>query len=344
LSKDRVFRGRAIVVRDLMKTYVTYLRKGLFGRERKEVVALRGISFDVLSGEVFGLLGPNGAGKTTTVKILSTLLLPDKGEARVLGFDVVKEANKVRKVIGVSLSVEKGFFWKLTGRENLIYFGMLYGMNGPSLKKRVNEVLNLVGLESLGVSDKLYEEYSLGMKARLSIARALLTDPELLILDEPTLGLDPPSARTLRELLVRIAHEKGKTVLVTTHNMFEAEIVCDRVAIINEGRIVAVDKVESLKQKVADRISLEISAKLPADVSAKFLVSLIREKTGMPSEAFAEDEGFRIKVVTPPSESRDVTSAVLKLLHENRCSIRRVEVKEPTLEDVFIQLTGRTGF
>lgn len=337
-------KDKAVVVRDLAKTYVTYLRKGLFGRERKEVVALRGISFEVMTGEVFGLLGPNGAGKTTTVKILSTLLLPDKGEARILGFDVMREATKVRKIIGVSLSVERGFFWKLTGRENLTYFGMLYGMNGLVLKRRVNEVLNLVGLENLGVSDKLYEEYSLGMKARLSIARALLTDPELLILDEPTLGLDPPSARTLRELLVKIAHNEGKTVLVTTHNMFEAEMVCDRVAIINEGRIVAVDKVDVLKQKVADRVSLEISAQLPADVSAKFLVSLIREKIGMPSEAFSEEEGFRIKVITPPNESGEVTSEVLKLLHEKKCNVRKVEIKEPTLEDVFIQLTGKTGF
>ena len=334
----------AITVRNLKKNYTTYLRKGLFKREKKIVEALKGISFEVYRGEVFGLLGPNGAGKTTTVKILSTLLLPDSGEAKILSFDVVKEAAKVRKVIGVSLTVEKGFFWKLTGRENLTYFGMLYGIDGEPLKRRVEEVLDMVGLKSLGVADKLYEEYSLGMKARLSIARALITNPEVLILDEPTLGLDPPSARTLRELLVRIAHEERKTVLVTTHNMFEAEIVCDRIAIINEGRIIALDTVEKLKESVADNISLEIFALLPANISVKTVISAIKNKTGLLSDAFAENGGFRIKVVIPPKESDEATSKILRLLHEYKCSVRRVEVKEPTLEDVFIQLTGRKGF
>ncbi|RLE76219.1 MAG: ABC transporter ATP-binding protein [Thermoprotei archaeon] len=334
----------AITVRNLKKNYTTYLRKGLFKREKKIVEALKGISFEVYRGEVFGLLGPNGAGKTTTVKILSTLLLPDSGEAKILGFDVVKEAAKVRKVIGVSLTVEKGFFWKLTGRENLTYFGMLYGIDGEPLKRRVEEVLDMVGLKNLGVADKLYEEYSLGMKARLSIARALITNPEVLILDEPTLGLDPPSARTLRELLVKIAHEERKTVLVTTHNMFEAEIVCDRIAIINEGRIIALDIVEKLKESVADNISLEIFALLPANISVKTVISAIQNKTGLLSDAFAENGGFRIKVVIPPKESDEATSKILRLLHEYKCSVRRVEVKEPTLEDVFIQLTGRKGF
>jgi len=335
---------KAIIVKNLTKSYVTYLRKGLFKREKKIVHALKGISFDVKKGEVFGLLGPNGAGKTTTVKILSTLLLPDGGEARVLGYDVVKEAAKVRKVIGVSLSVEKGFFWKLTGRENLIYFGMLYGLNGEYLKNRVEELLELVGLKQLEVGDKLYEEYSLGMKARLSLARALLIDPQLVILDEPTLGLDPPSARMLREMLVKIAHKEGKTVLITTHNMFEAEIVCDRVAIINEGEIIALDTVEGLKQRVADNMSLEIFAFLPAEVPQETLLLKLRETTGHPSSIFAENGGYRVKVVVPPGNVDEITAKALRVLHEHKCSVRRVEIREPTLEDVFIKLTGKTGF
>jgi len=217
-------------------------------------------------------------------------------------------------------------------------------MNGYLLKKRVEEILDLVGLNQLGVTDKLYEEYSLGMKARLSIARALITDPEVLILDEPTLGLDPPSARTLRELLVKIAHEKGKTVLVTTHNMFEAEIVCDKIAIINEGRIIALDTVENLKRSVANNVALEIFAFLPANIPVKSIVENIRDKTGIATDAFAENGGFRIKIVVPPRESDEITSKVLRILHEYKCSVKRVEVREPTLEDVFIQLTGKTGF
>ncbi len=334
----------SIIARNLRKIYSTYLRKGLIKRERQEVHALKGVSFSVKRGEVFGLLGPNGAGKTTTVKILSTLLLPDGGEARILGFDVVKDASKVRKLIGVSLTVEKGFFWKLTGRENLTYFGMLYGLDGQELRASVQQCLELVGLTSLGVADKLYEEYSLGMKARLSIARALITDPEVLILDEPTLGLDPPSARTLRELLVELAHKKGKTVLVTTHNMFEAEILCDRVAIINEGKIVALDEVEKLKRRLAGKVSLEIIAAPPAKVPVTSLIETVRSLIGAPSKAFPENGLVRLKVVQPLERVEETTSRVLDILHRKGCKIRRVEVKEPNLEDVFIHLTGRKGF
>ncbi len=336
--------GEAILARDLKKVYITYLRKGLIKKEKKEVHALKGISFSVKKGEVFGLLGPNGAGKTTTVKILSTLLLPDGGEARVMGHDVVEEASEVRKLIGVSLTVEKGFFWKLTGRENLTYFGMLYGLDGNELRRRVHEVLDMVGLTGLEAADKLYEEYSLGMKARLSIARAMITDPEVLILDEPTLGLDPPSARTLRELLVRLAHEEGKTVLVTTHNMFEAEILCDRVAIINEGKIIALDFVESLKRSLAGRVSLEVIVAPPAKVRVNSLIEKIRAAVEASAEAFPENGLVRFKVVQSPERIEETTSMVLDILHKGRCRVRRVEVKEPTLEDVFIHLTGKTGF
>ncbi|MEM4811081.1 MAG: ABC transporter ATP-binding protein, partial [Thermofilum sp.] len=150
----------------------------------------------------------NGAGKSTLVKILATVLLPDSGTARILGHDIVEERREVRRLIGVMLSVERGFFLKLTGRENLKYFGMLYGLSGSALEKRVQEVLREVGL--LKNADKPFEEYSLGMKARLGIARALLNDPEVLILDEPTLGLDPVSARRVRALIRSLAKEGGK--------------------------------------------------------------------------------------------------------------------------------------
>ncbi|MDK2371762.1 MAG: ABC transporter ATP-binding protein [Candidatus Korarchaeota archaeon] len=329
-----------VAAENLRKSYETYLRRGLFNRERKVVEALKGVSFRIYRGEVFGLLGPNGAGKTTTVKILSTLLLPDSGAATVLGYDVVKEAVEVRRRIGVSLTVEKGFFWKLTGRENLMYFGMLYGMDGAELRKRVQKMLELVGLEELGSSDKLYEEYSLGMKARLSIARALLTDPELLILDEPTLGLDPPSARLLRELLIKVAHQEGKTVLITTHNMFEAEIMCDRLAIINEGAIVAMDTVEGLKKLVSDEITLEMLVVLPAKVSIKQLREEISEAVSSRVEVDPTEEGTRIRVVMRSLEKEQATQEMLRRLHSMGCSVRRIEVKEPTLEDVFIELTG----
>lgn len=329
-----------IFAENLKKSYITYLRRGLLKREKRVVQALKGISFRILKGEIFGLLGLNGAGKTTTVKILSTLLLPDSGRATVLGYDVVKDAVEVRKRIGVSLTVEKGFFWKLTGRENLTYFGMLYGLDGPELKDKVQLVLELLGLEELGVSDKLYEEYSLGMKARLSIARALLTDPELLILDEPTLGLDPPSARRIRELLIEIAHRQGMTVLITTHNMFEAEMVCDRLAIINEGDIVALDTVEGLKRRVSEKVALEILAALPARLNIDQLKGEISAYVPDKVDVEPTDEGTRIRVVVDPAEKEILTQEILRKLYSMGCSVRRIDVKGPSLEDVFIELTG----
>ncbi len=334
----------AIEANDLVKNYVSFIRRGIFGRRRVVVEALKGVSFGVLKGEVFGLLGPNGAGKTTTVKILCTLLLPDSGTATILGYDVVKDASKVRRIIGVSLTVEKGFYWKLTGKENLKYFGMLYGLDGKFLEDRVNMLLELVGLRKLGVEDKLYEEYSLGMKARLSLARALLTDPPVIILDEPTLGLDPPSARCLREMLVKLAHEEGKTVLMTTHNMFEAEMVCDRVAIIDRGEIIVMGTVDELKKRVAGSVGIEMFVLTSARASLDSIALKIREGIGVPCSIVGENGGYRIKIVSPSDEVDEVTSRTLRILHDHKCSVRRIEVKEPTLEDVFIKLTGRTGF
>jgi ABC-2 type transport system ATP-binding protein len=162
----------AVLVEGLVKNYVTYARKGFFRKEKRIIHALKGVSFNVRWGEVFGLLGPNGAGKTTTVKIITTLLLPDGGKAIVNGYDVIREPIKVRASIGVVLNVERGFFWKLTGRENLKYFGMLRGLKGKEFEESIDRVASLVGLDELSAIDKLYEEYSLGMKARLALARA----------------------------------------------------------------------------------------------------------------------------------------------------------------------------
>ncbi|MEM1529861.1 MAG: ABC transporter ATP-binding protein, partial [Desulfurococcaceae archaeon] len=209
----------AVEAVNLVKKYRTKKRLGLFKSAVEVVEALRGVSFKAGYGEVVGLLGPNGAGKTTTIKILATLLLPDSGEARVAGYDVVKEADKVRKNIGLMLTVERGFYGKLTGRENLEYFATLYGMSGGKAKERINYLIKLLELDRLGGDYKLYEEFSLGMKARLSLARALLSDAPILLLDEPTLGLDPPSARKIRELVKELAHHGGKAILYTTHNM-----------------------------------------------------------------------------------------------------------------------------
>lgn len=335
--------GRAIEAEGLIKHYVTSLRRGWFRREKVVVEALKGVSFDVKYGEVFGLLGPNGAGKTTTVKILTTLLLPDGGTAKVAGYDVIESPGMVRRSIGVTLTVEKGFFWKLTGRENLMYFGMLRGLKGKALKDRVEGLLKVLGLERLKASDKFYEEYSLGMKARLSLARALLTDPPILILDEPTLGLDPPSARAMRELLVRLAGEEGKAILMTTHNMFEAEMVCDRVAIIDEGRIIALGTVEELKRMVAKRIAVNITASSPS-FNIETLKSRLSNLVGGGLGLSVDDEGrLRVRIISKAGEEEANLAEAVRLLSSLGVKVNRVELEEPTLEDVFITLTGKRG-
>ena len=335
--------AEAIEVKDLTKRYTSSLKKGWFRREKMIVKALKKISFNVKYGEVFGLLGPNGAGKTTTVKILATLLLPDGGSAKVAGYDVVEFSSIVRNNIGVTLTVEKGFFWKLTGRENLKYFGMLMGIKGDKLDRRVNELLNGLGLERLGVSDKFYEEYSLGMKARLSLARALLKDPPILILDEPTLGLDPPSARAMRELLIKLAKEDGKAILLTTHNMFEAEMICDRVAIIDEGRIISLGKVDELKRMVARRVIIDIVASgtpIGIDTIKDRISEMIEGNVGLS----IDDKGrLRIRILSRAGSEEANLAEAIKILSNLSIRVNRVRLEEPTLEDVFIALTGKSG-
>jgi ABC-2 type transport system ATP-binding protein len=215
---------------------------------RERFRAVDAIDLRVEEGEIFGVLGPNGAGKTTTLKMLATLLEPTSGEARVLGIDVRARPREIRARLGAMLSGERSLYWKLTGRENLEYFAALYHVPPRQTRARIDGVLAAVGLADR--ADDYVERYSTGMRQRLALARALLPDPPLLILDEPTVGLDPQAARDLRER-VRELRRQGRTVLLTTHYMEEADQLCDRVAIIDHGRIVALDTPAKLKRTFA---------------------------------------------------------------------------------------------
>src|SRR5438552_9462057 len=239
----------AIETLGLTKTYPPRKRR-LWERLRRvpakpALTALSGVDLVVREGELYGLLGPNGAGKTTLVKILSTLLLPTRGEARVAGLDVRDDADAVRRRVGVVLGGERALYWRLTARENLWYFSQLYDMPGAKARAKIDEVLALVGLTDR--ADDKVENYSKGMKQRLHIARGLLTDPEILLLDEPTIGLDPHAARTLRELVRDLVDKHGRTVVLTTHYMYEADELSDRVGILHKGRIIAEGSPEALK-------------------------------------------------------------------------------------------------
>jgi ABC-2 type transport system ATP-binding protein len=217
----------------LNKTFRT--KTGLWKIKTKETCAVEDVSFAIEKGELFGLLGPNGAGKTTTVKMLTTLLLPSGGTAKILGLDVVKQTAEVRKHIGFAFSGSRGLYNRLTAVQNLKYFAELYALDPEMTRKRIPELLGLVGLADRG-EDRV-KTYSSGMTQRLHLARALLHNPEVLFLDEPTVGIDPVGSRELRATIKSLL-ALGKTILLTTHYMAEAEELCHRIAIIKQGRIV----------------------------------------------------------------------------------------------------------
>ncbi len=263
------------------------------------VKAVDGVSFSVQEGEIFGLLGPNGAGKTTTVRLLSGQLRPSAGTARVAGFDVVNERHKVKSFINVVFE-QQNLYERLSGRENLAFQARLYGVP----LRRVDEVLELVGLSKR--ADERVRNYSNGMKQRLLIARALLNRPRVLFLDEPTKGLDPHIARSIRKLIAELSRE-GITIFLTTHYMEEAEQLCHRVAFINEGRIVALDKPQTLKVSYGNR---KVRALL---------------KDGREVEFSLDD----------PAEGRRLGELA------SRGEILTLHSQEATLEEVFVRLTGR---
>ena len=233
----------AIVVRDLTRSFRK--RKGWF-RSGELVEAVRGISFDVPQGTIFGILGPNGAGKTTTIKMLSTLLVPTSGTATINGFDVERDELMVRRQLGVLFGGDKGLYNQLNGYENLRYFGRLYGMDDTAIKRRSAELLAKVSLTDR--ASERVESYSRGMKQRLHIAKTLLHEPIVTILDEPTIGLDPSAAIEVRELIANLIPDH--TVLLTTHDMHEADILCRDIAIVDRGLIVAQGSPAELKARL----------------------------------------------------------------------------------------------
>jgi ABC-2 type transport system ATP-binding protein len=303
---------------------------GVFRRTHKEIVALADVTFDIASGELFGLLGPNGAGKTTTVKMLATLLLPTTGKACVLGFDVVAQARQVQERIGFIFGGERGLYWRLSGSDNLRYFASLYHVEPEVSKKRIPYLLELVGLKDRG--DERVEGYSRGMKQRLHVARTLLHDPEVLFLDEPTIGLDPVGAREFRQVILDLQAER-KTILLTTHYMFEADQLCDRVAVINHGRLVALDTPGSLKRLVSDLSVIEVEVYgIPPETFEK-----IKSRPYVDSLAVNNQDQKQLLLVNSLRGAEIVPELIADL---NGLRIGKVLVREPTLEDAYVRLVG----
>jgi ABC-2 type transport system ATP-binding protein len=318
----------AIEIKNLRRVYRAKI--GVLRRTVKEVVAIEDISFGVGDGELFGLLGPNGAGKTTTIKILTTLLLPTSGSAQVLGCDVVKEADPVRRQIGFIFGGERGLYWRLSGIDNLRYFGSLYHVDPDVVKKRIPYLLELVGLSDRG--HEKVEGYSRGMKQRLHVARTLLHDPQILFLDEPTIGLDPVGAREFRQVILDLQAER-KTILLTTHYMFEADALCDRVGVINQGRIIALDSPEGLKRHVSDLSVIELEVfGIPPEVAG--------ELRGLPfvDSVAVENRDQRQLLLVHSLRGSEAVPDLLAAM--NGLRVGRVSVREPTLEDAYVRLVG----
>jgi ABC-2 type transport system ATP-binding protein len=313
---------------DLRRTYRT--STGTLRRRSLEVEAVRGVSFEVGEGELFGLLGPNGAGKTTTIKMLITLLLPTAGSARVLGYDVVKESRKVRERIGYVFGGDRGLYERLPALDNLRYFAELYGVPPREQRGRIAELLELVGLT--GREKEKVEGYSRGMRQRLHIARGLLHDPPVVFLDEPTIGVDPVGARELRATIASLT-EAGKTVLLTTHYMFEADALCDRIAVIAKGELVAQGTPAELKALVADGTVVEIET----FGASREAIDRLHATEGVVSIAVEEREQAQVLVVQA-KDGYAPTQALLAQLGDVR--IGRVSAREPTLEDAYVQLVS----
>src|SRR5437660_7617674 len=300
---------------------------------RERFRAVDGIDLRVESGEIFGLLGPNGAGKTTTMKMLATLLIPTSGTIRVLGIDPLERPREVRARLGAMLSGERSLYWKLTARENLEYFAALYHVPPAETDQRIAGVLTAVKLTDR--AEDYVERYSTGMRQRLALARALLPDPPLIILDEPTVGLDPQASRDLRDR-VRELRAQGRTVLLTTHYMEEADQLCDRVAIIDHGKIVALDTPAALKRTIRAEEVVHLELALEGDDRA------VLDRLGRAATvARSARRNGTLSVTAHCASARDFVPAAFDAARSNGATIRHVEVVPVTLEDVFLALTGR---
>lgn len=304
-------------VKDLVKTYGDF-------------TAVKGITFDIKDGEIFSLLGPNGAGKTTTISMLSTLYSPTSGDATIGGHSVTKDPMAVKRVIGV-IPQELALYEDLTARENLVFWGQMYGLSGKALKSRVDEVLEQIGL--VDKAKNKIKTYSGGMKRRVNIGVGLLHKPGLLFMDEPTVGIDPQSRRAILDT-VKDLNKQGMTLLYTTHYMEEAQELSDRVGIIDHGELIALGTQKELTKQVGHTDTLILHIGENDDPNA--LAESLKNMDGILEANTISGE---VSVITPDAE--EVLAAVVGTANERGIKIRSIDIREPNLEAVFLHLTGR---
>jgi ABC-2 type transport system ATP-binding protein len=311
----------AIEAKGIFKTF----RSGWWNKREKE--ALKGIDLQIEKGEIFGILGPNGAGKTTLLSILCTLLLPDRGNVSILDMDGLYDEHRIRKRVNV-VSGNANFLWSLTVKENLHYYGMLYGITGKEREKKVEALISLFNLEEH--RNIPFDELSTGMKQRLSLAKSLINDPEILFLDEPTVGLDPDISIRIREEILSIHKRRGMTILLTTHNMKEAEYLCGRIAFLKEGKILATGTAETLKRMVrmGDQLKIEFKGMISEDELLRADGVINYGVSGNLCEIIVDDGERRL-------------GNLISLLSQSGAQIKKVTLKQIDLEDVFIEFASQ---
>jgi len=295
-----------------------------------DFVAVDSISFDVKKGEIFGLLGPNGAGKSTILRTLSTLARPTSGTATIGGYDIVKQDTQVRKLVGI-VSEKMIMYDRLTARENLWFFGSLFDIPGDLLTGRIDELLELVQLTKW--KNAQVGTFSTGMRQRMNVVRALLNMPQVLFLDEPTLGLDPQSSVEIREFVKKLNRENRTTIIVTTHTMVDADILCDRLGIIDHGKVAALDTSANLKKLISGNNSTVLNLDI-----ANLTQGLLEALRGLDCvQTATQDNSTHVKLIV---QGDDAFDDVIDAVRRNGGKITSIENLQPTLEDVFLHLTG----
>jgi ABC-2 type transport system ATP-binding protein len=329
----------AIQTVNLTKTFKSKAlgnHSSFFNRKTINVNAVDNLNLEVKRGELFGLLGPNGAGKTTLVKMLCTLLPPDGGTALINGYDIAKQQMQVKRSLGTLFSVgERGFFWRLNGYRNLEFYASIYNVPRSKRQERIVEVLRLVGLENSSM--QLYQKYSGGMKRKLALARTLLPDPPVILLDEPTTGLDVISSRNIRDFAKRTVEESGKTILYTTHYIEEAAQICNRIGILKQGKIIVVDTPDALRNRVkkieAIYLTLE-QVSLEQIDNLRHLDGVIEINEETEASLLPNQRGLTVHL-----QSIEWLPLVFDFLNKEKVKLVDFKRQEPTLEDAFIELT-----
>lgn len=334
-----------IQARNLVKDYILYEKKRLFQRKTKRTVhAVRNITLEIPKGKIIGVLGINGAGKTTTIRMLASLITPTSGVLTMDGVDAVTNHLWVKERINVISGGERNLYWRLTARENLRYFGSLYGLSGKELNERISHLIGIVGLEN--AQDIPVERYSKGMKQRLQIARGLINGPQYIFLDEPTLGLDIMIAKEIRELISKLAKERGKGVLLTTHYISEAEELCDYIYVLDKGEVIAQGTKEELKElfMYQPELSVVISSEAPSQsMNGAYLdnnMAILNELREHFHDQIRIENGLE-RVLHISGTSKD-WSDVLNVLFEQQIQIHNLSIHEPNLEEILMKIISQS--